>query len=230
MMQELKLEKQESIQHNKIIRFFAQIISYVFHPAFVPVYMVLFMVYQHPYLFAGMAEQDKFRVTAMSILMFTFFPLITVGLLKALGFIQTIYSDNQKDRIIPLIACGIFYFWITYIWWNSNKISGNFYIPQQAVLFALATFLGSWVALMINIKMKISLHAIAMGVVLMAMFLLAYNGQLSFGFWLSIAVLCTGLVCTARLIVSTHKPIEIYLGLIAGMITMLISHFVGQVL
>lgn len=230
MMQELKLESKEMVQHNKIIRFFAQVISYVFHPAFVPVYVVLFMVYQHPYLFAGMSAQDKFRVTAMSVLMFSFFPLVTVGLLKALGFIQTIYLDNQKDRIIPLIACGVYYFWITYIWWNSNKISGNFYIPQQAVTFALATFLGSWVALMINIKMKISLHALAMGVALMSMLLLAYNGQLSFGFWLSFTMLCTGLVLTARLIVSTHKPIEIYLGLIAGMIIMIISDFVVNML
>ncbi|MBS1758904.1 MAG: hypothetical protein JST23_02175 [Bacteroidetes bacterium] len=230
MTQEVKLEQQVSAPQNKIVRFFAQVVSYVFHPAFVPVYMVLFMVYQHPYLFAGMDVQDKFRVTAMSVLMFTFFPLVTVGLLKALGFIQTIYLDNQKDRIIPLIACGVYYFWITYIWWNSNKISGNFYIPQQAVTFALATFLGSWVALMINIKMKISLHALAMGVALMCMLLLAYNGQLSFGFWLSITLLCTGLVLTARLIVSTHKPIEIYLGLITGMATMLLSDFVVKLI
>lgn len=211
----------ERVIQSPVLRFLAKLLSYIFHPAFVPVYMILFMVYQHPYFFAGMMPQDKFRVTAMSVLMFSFFPIVTVGLLKALGFIQSIYLHTQKDRIIPLVACGVFYFWITYIWWNSNKINGNFFIPREAVQFALATFFASWLALMINIKIKISLHAISMGVLLTAMLQFALAGQINFGLWLSIALLCTGLVCTSRLIISDHKQIEIYLGILAGAVAVL---------
>ena len=36
---------------------------------------------------------------------------MTVFLLKALGFIESLYLRSQKDRIIPYIASGIFYFW-----------------------------------------------------------------------------------------------------------------------
>ncbi|HPA23352.1 MAG TPA: hypothetical protein PK275_04100 [Chitinophagaceae bacterium] len=218
--------RSSNIIQNAVLRFFAKVISYIFHPVFVPVYMMLFMVYVHPYLFAGMMPQDKFRVSAMAILMFTFFPLVTVGLLKALGFIESVYLHTQKDRIIPLIACGVFYFWITYIWWNSNKISGSFFIPQQAVKFALAIFFASWLGLMINIKIKVSLHAISMGVLLTTMLIFALTGQINFGLWLAITLLCTGLVCTARLMVSDHKPYEIYFGLLAGALAMLGADFV----
>lgn len=215
-----------NVIQNPALRFFAKIISYIFHPVFVPVYIMLYMVYVHPYLFAGMMPQDKFRVSAMAILMFTFFPLVTVGLLKALGFIESVYLHTQKDRIIPLIACGVFYFWITYIWWNSNKITGNFFIPQQAVRFALSVFFASWLGLMINIKIKVSLHAISMGVLLTTMLLFALSSQINFGLWLAVALLCTGMVCTARLMVSDHKSYEIYFGLLAGALAVFAADFV----
>lgn len=210
------------------LRAMATLISWLFHPVFVPVYIVLFMVYVHPYLFTGTDAQDKIRVTAMAVLMFTFFPVVTVGLLKALDFIQSVYLRTQKDRIIPLVASGVFYFWITYVWWNSYKVKGNLYIPPEAVQLALATFIASWVALMANIRMKISLHAIAMGVMLAFMFSLAFSQTLNFGLWLSVAILIAGLVCTARLIISDHKPAEVYWGLAAGAVSMLVAEFAGK--
>src|SRR5688500_12314236 len=125
-----------SPQQPPAVRLIAKIISYIFHPAFVPVYIVLFMLYLHPYFFAGFGTWDKTRVMLMTIMMFAFFPIITVLLLKALDFIRSIHLTAQKDRIIPLAACMIWYFWVTYIWWSSSKIRGSFTIPKEAVQLA----------------------------------------------------------------------------------------------
>lgn len=209
-----------------IIQWIAKIISYIFHPVFVPVYIVLFMLYVHPYLFAGFTPWDKTRVLLMGLLMFSFFPIITVLLLKALNFINSIFLKTQKDRIIPLVACGVWYFWITYIWWNSNKIEGSFTIPKEAVQLALAIFLASWLGLMANIKMKISLHSISMGVMLCFIFLLAFSQPLSFGIYLSVALLIAGLVCSSRFIVSDHTAQEVYGGLALGAFAMLVAYWV----
>ena len=208
------------------LRVTAKIISYIFHPVFLPLYIVLFMVNVHPYLFAGLEVRDKTRIIMMAALMFTFFPVVTVLLLKALGFIKSVYLHSQKDRIIPLIACGVWYFWITYIWWNSNKMSDSLFIPKEAVQLALATFLASWLGLMFNIKMKISLHAISAGVMVMLFLLMAFSQQLYFGFWLSIVLFITGLVCTARFIVSNHTAQEVYGGLVVGAASMLVANWV----
>lgn len=210
-----------------IIKLFAKIISYVFHPVFVPVYLVLFMAYVHPYLFAGFAPWDKTRVVLMALLMFSFFPVVTVLLLKALNFINSIFLKTQKDRIIPLVACGVWYFWITYIWWNSNKIEGSFAIPKEGVRLALAVFIASWLALMANIKMKISLHAISMGVMLTFIFLLAFSQSLNFGIYISVALLIAGLVCSSRFMVSDHSQKEVYLGLALGVLSMLVAGWVA---
>jgi hypothetical protein len=221
-----EIRNNEFPQQPVAMKLVAIIISYIFHPVFVPVYIVLFMVYVHPYVFAGFAPWDKTRVALMALLMFSFFPIVTVLLLKALNFINSIYLKTQKDRIIPLVACGVWYFWITYIWWNSNKIEGSFAIPKEGVQLALAVFIASWLGLMANIKMKISLHAISMGVMLTFISLLALSQFLNFGIYLSVAVFIAGLVCTSRFIASDHTQREIYGGLLAGVVAQIISWIV----
>lgn len=211
-------------EHPTTVKFIAKIISFIFHPVFVPVYLVLFMVYLHPWLFVGVAPFDKTRVVIMSVVMYSFFPVVTVLLLKALKFIQSIELKTQKDRVIPLIACGIWYFWITYIWWNSSKTDNTLFIPKAAVGLALAIFLGSWLGLMANIVMKVSLHAISMGVMLAFIFLLAYADSLNYGPYIVIALLIAGLVCTSRFIVSDHSAKEVYGGLALGIASMLVAN------
>ena len=98
-----------------IVKALAKVISYIFHPAFVPVYIVFFMVYIHPNLFAGFQPMDKTKTVIISFVMYTFFPIVTELLLKGLKFIETFQLTTQKDRIIPLVACAVWYFWIWYV-------------------------------------------------------------------------------------------------------------------
>ncbi len=191
-------------------RLLARLVSWVFHPVFVPVYVMAFLIYEHPFQFTGFDPRQKLAVLLQSVAMYLFFPLVTVLLLKALGFIESIQLKKQKDRIIPLVACGVWYFWIWYVWHN---LPGY---PDAAIQFALAIWISSWTGLMVNTRMKISLHAISMGIAVSFLFLLAFTQTLNFGVYLSIAVFIAGLVCTARFIVSDHTPAEIYGGLVLG--------------
>ncbi len=208
-------------QHTAAVRLMAKIISYIFHPVFVPVYIVLFMVFLHPYMFVGLSAGDRSRVVIMAILMFAFFPIITVLLLKALDFIQSVFLSTQKDRIIPLVACGIWYFWIWYVWRNQAGY------PAAAVQLTLAVWISVSLALLANIIMKISLHTISMGVMLTFIINLAFTEPLNYGLYLAIALFITGLVCTARFIASDHTPKEIYGGLVLGIGSMLLAIVFG---
>lgn len=206
-----------------IIRILAQLISWIFHPVFVPMMVVFFLVYIHPYLFAGFTPFNKMRIVAMAFVCFTLFPLVTVLLLKGLKFIDSLYLRTQRDRVIPFIACMIWYFWAAYVWLNYGKTSGGTDIPKEAILFAAASFTSTIIGLMLNIKMKISLHAIAMGIVVCLFILMAISQPLHYGGWLSIVFLVTGLVGTARLIVSDHTQAEIYMGLLTGIVSVLLA-------
>jgi hypothetical protein len=208
-------------QQPALVRIPAKIISYIFHPIFVPVYMLLFMVYVHPYLFAGFTDSDKIRVMLQAFIMFSFFPVVTVLLLKALNFIGSFYLTTQKDRIIPFVACGIWYFWIWYVWRNLPNY------PRESVVLTLAIFIASSMGLIANIYMKISMHAISMGIMVTFIFFLAFTQALNFSLYLSVVLLITGLVCTSRLIVSNHTQKEVYVGLFTGFVSMLAAILFG---
>ena len=92
-------------------RIFAGFFSYLFHPVFIPLYVTWFLVYLHPSAFAGFSAAEKKQTILIVVLNLLFFPLISVLLLRAVGFIDSLFLRTQKDRIIPYIASGIFFFW-----------------------------------------------------------------------------------------------------------------------
>lgn len=206
------------------IRIVAKIISYIFHPVFVPLMVIWFLTYVHPNLFIGFHPWLKnTAVMGAAIVAFTLFPVVTILLLKGLKFIDSIYLRTQRERVIPFMACMIWYFWITYVWFSFGKTKNAVDMPHEVVQFAMATFFSTVIGLMVNIKMKVSLHAISMGIVVTFMILLAFSQDLNFGVYLSIAILVAGLVCTARFIVSDHTAQEVYGGFLGGVVSMLVA-------
>lgn len=211
----------ENPQQPKLLILLARFISVIFHPLFIPIYVVWFLLYVQPYFYAGFSDWDKSKILISAILMYTFFPLVTVGLLKALKFIDSIYLKTQRDRIIPYVVCGIWYFWMWYVWHNLPDI------PAIQVKFGFAIFLASSIGLIINSYMKVSMHALAAGVLLVFMLTLAFAQYLDSPIYLTIAILIAGLSCTARLIASDHSAVEVYTGLFIGIISQLLSNWLA---
>ena len=172
------------------------------------------------YLFAGFSVQQKTKWLIMIANTMVFFPLITVVLLKALGFIKSMLLTTQQDRIIPYIACGIFFFWAYLVFRNQPNI------PTVLTAFTFAVFISSSVALMANIYFKISMHAIGMGGVIGLFLLIMLSNTMLMTLPLSVAFLLTGIVCTSRLIISDHTAKEIYAGLFVGIACQLVASVV----
>ena len=211
--------KETNQENNSTINFglpskiFAHLISYLFHPLFVPLYIILFLLYLHPTAFTGFSDTTKIRVIFIVIINLLFFPLLSVLLLKAVGFIDSIYLKNQKDRIIPYIASGIFFFWAYHVFKEQAQY------PEVWVSYLLGLFLASSAALIANIYFKVSMHAVGVGGWLGLSYLL-YNSQEMMMTWPFAAVLIiTGMVCTSRMILKAHSKFDIYGGLIIGVLT-----------
>jgi hypothetical protein len=198
----------------------AVLLSYLFHPIFIPLYLFLFIVYIHPSYFAGFSDASKVRTILILVQNAIFYPLFCVLLLKGVGFIQSVFLRSQRDRIIPYIASGIFFFWTFLVF----KQQGTFHriVPS----FMLGVFLASSAALIANIYFKISMHAIGVGGMLGIFLVIAFSYSMLMTWPLSIALLITGLVCTARLLVSDHTPKDIYSGLVLGILAQLIAAYV----
>ena len=200
----------DTVSQPKWLRGLAQLVSILFHPLFIPSYLAGFLLKIHPYASMGLNPMQK-TFKLISIFVSTaFFPAFTVFLMKQLGLAESVSLKTQKERIIPIIASMIFYFWVFYV--SKNQ-------PENPVMLTemlLAVFIGSIAALMCNIYFKISLHALAMGSMVTFFIYVALNTPLPMGFYLSLAIMVAGLVCTARMIVSDHFLSEIWAGFFVG--------------
>ena len=199
------------VYKNKLLRFLAWVVSCIFHPLFIPLYVTYYIAFIHPRYFSGFnTAQRLLKVISVGINMVVY-PIIAVLLLKAVGFIDSILLKTQKDRVIPYIACGIFFFWMYLVFRNQPEV------PSVLTTFTFAVFLSSSVALIANIYYKISMHAIGCGGLIGFMFVLLYSDTSSqVAIPLMISILIFGVVCTSRLLLGDHTQKEIYLGLFLG--------------
>ena len=192
------------------LRITAKVISYVFHPLFIPTYIFIFLMYQFPYEFAGITEW-LMNMRLFGLFWFTaFFPAFAVFLLWRLKFSESIFLRTQKERIVPYIITMFFYWWMYYL-------SRNF-TDQPAVLkfFYMGIFIATVFGLTLNNYFKISLHAMGAGGAMAAIILFAMYYQMPLGVSMSVATIIAGIICTSRFLVSDHTAPEIYAGLFVG--------------
>jgi len=205
-------------QQPAVIRVLAKIISYVLHPLFIPTYVFIWLIIRFPYEFNIPLTPLKLRVFTV-FWTSAFFPAFTVFLLWRLKFISGIYLRNQKDRIIPYVATMFFYWWL---WYLSRNFTDQ---PIAIKSFFLGIFLSTVAGLTINNFLKISMHAMGVAGAWLFMIITCFHYSIHLGLDLSIATLIMGLVCSARLSLSEHSTVEIYLGLAVGAICQLIAAY-----
>lgn len=200
-----------------ILKLAARFLSYLFHPLFIPLYVAAYLIYLHPYAFSIFDPKQKFLRLLFVFMITVFFPALTVFLLWRLKFSESIFLRTQKERIIPYVASIIYFFWAFFV---TRNLEGT---PVIMTSFFLGTFLCASAALMANSYFKISMHALAVSSAATYMILLGMISGEPMGFPIAIATLIAGIVCTSRLIVSDHHPMEIYWGLILGALSQLVA-------
>ena len=196
---------------NKALLIAAKVISYVFHPLFMPTYIFWLLTYAVPYEFAGITPWALKLKTFSVFWMSAFFPAFAVFLLWRLKLgVDSMFLRTQKERIIPYIITMFFYWWLFYL-------SKNF-TDQPAVLkfFFLGIFICTSVGLTINNFIKISMHGMGVGGAMAAVILFSFYYQLPLGLYITLATCIAGLVSSSRLIVGSHSAREVYLGFFAG--------------
>lgn len=205
----------------KFLQILANIISYAFHPTFMPVAMTILLYKLAPQSFAGFNVIDfgkqPLPLLAPIIVSTVFFPIISVLLMKGLGFVESIRLENPKDRIIPLIAAMTFYFWVYNVMSNTNA-------PFLLKVLLLGSFWAVIAIFMINIFFKISMHTTAAGGAVGMMVTLMIYSPVNMALPLFITVIAAGIIGTARLILSAHNQSQVWLGYIVGFIVQLAAY------
>lgn len=205
----------EEMRHSKFLRFLSSIVSYVLHPVFLPTVMAIAICWLNLEKFAGITEATKWKWIGITGYLTIFFPLVTLLLIWKLKFIESIFLKTQKDRIIPLIANMVYYFWVYQVF------KRQFHAPLMLNVMFLGSFWGIILLFLGNIFFKISMHTTAAGGMIGLMMILMFTGQINFLIPFLITLLIAGMIGTARMILNAHSPLEIWAGYFAGLISML---------
>ena len=168
-----------------------------------------------PAAFAGMTPHTLlFRFISLTSTTI-FFPLLTVALLKALGFLESIHMRVSKDRVIPLIATMTFYFWAQQVFHHLQDT------PQIINILLLGSFWAVVLLFMASIFFKVSMHTTAaggaIGIMAVLLFLSPFNMLSAF----FATIIIGGIVGTARLILREHTSFEIWVGYLIGLLSQL---------
>ena len=203
---------------NQVLRLSAKIISFLFHPLFIPTFFFIYLMKHFPYEFAGITDwQMKLRFFGVFWLT-AFFPAFAVFLLWRLKFSDSIFLRTQKERIVPYIITMFFYWWMYYL---SRNFTDQ---PEVLKFFFMGIFISTVAGLILNNYFKISMHGMGVGGFATAVLLTSFYYQILNGTPISIALLIAGLVCTARFLVSDHSTKEVYVGLFTGVVCQLIAY------
>jgi hypothetical protein len=228
MGQDFSLEENVLQQQNKnnisfpvVVKWLAHFFSFIFHPLFIPVIATWYLAYIQPGYFTGISPQEKNLIILRVGYITIFYPALTVLLLKGLGFIKSIFLKTQRERIAPYIATNFFYFWMFLVFRNQPEV------PAILTSFIFGAFLASSVALISNIYFKISMHALGVGALCGLALIIIFSG-FTYAVFLTpmIIVLITGLVSTSRLIVSDHKPFDIYSAIILSILCQMVAYVI----
>ena len=215
-----------------MIRAFAHFISICFHPLVLFIGLLWTGYLIDPYAFSLSGDHEVAVTAIMTIAILFVIPVVTVLMMKGLGFIKSLRMEDPKERIGPMIASII-----CYVWFYVNMKS-NANIPSSFLVLALGGCIALAMAFFINNFSKISLHTTGAGAFIAGVIILItvrtnelIDISLNDSIWqlhpmviVIIALIIAGLVGTSRLILEAHRPVDIYGGYLVGIISLLIAY------
>lgn len=183
-------------------------ISYAFHPLWMPLYvMFIFWDINNQVLFIN--NSAWLYILLVVFINTLLIPVLLLWFMQRMKLIENMHLNNKRDRIYPFLVMGVFYLTTWYIFSRLELLN---YISYVFLVAALLVFL----ALIISLFWKISIHTISMGAMSITLLYLSAIHILPIWPVYTIFIL-SGFVAFARLKLQAHNPAQIYTGYFLGM-------------
>lgn len=197
-------------------KFFANIISYTFHPLLFPTYGTLAIISSNPYLFGNFDARNQLVWIVLVFVLTFVFPAVWLVMMRKLEMIESLELKTTKERIIPFIATATFYLWAYRMFKPSsgNTFFSNEIVSNMLLGAAIAIFIG----FVVNIFSKVSLHAMGAGSFFALCLTLVRYSDFNLTLLIIAATIIGGAIGSARLILGAHQPREVFAGYFIGFI------------
>ncbi|MDB2607062.1 hypothetical protein N9Y48_04730 [Zobellia sp.] len=196
------------------MKVFLKVISYIFHPLFIPIAGTLaYFLITPKYSPIPIQSANVLPIFILTVII----PIIAFFILRNLGLAESIFMKNLSERRYPLyIHITLLLFVVYKVIPNTNIIELHFYFIGL-IISALTTLM------LLFARLKISMHMTGMGCLLMFLITLSINFEVNITLGLSLLTLLTGLVATSRLYLKSHNSIEVVLGFFIGLLSQLLT-------
>ena len=188
---------------------FAQVISVLGHPLFMPLYAFGLLIYTNPYINMMITETSKYFTLGILLVFTIILPILTSVLFKLFGLIDSLYMKTAKERRWPFL--------LTLIWYYMGiQLLTRIYVPQSFLLLMIGAASIVGVALVITSRWKISIHMLGIGGVIGAIIGISQRFQFDHSILLIALILFAGLIGYSRLKTNSHNYRQVYAGFIVG--------------
>jgi hypothetical protein len=189
----------------------AKITSIIFHPLLMPLYGLL-MIFFAPTLFWYLPLRVKEILFFIFLINNVLIPISLMPFLRYRNLISSWIIEERRERVIPLLIASLLYSVTSYIMFKLQ-------IPVFVKAYTYSLALLSVVLLIINLSWKISLHSAGAGAMTAVIFVLSVRMGVPLPVQIAVTLILSGIVMSGRLILNSHKPLEVYGGFITGLFT-----------
>lgn len=196
------------------MKLFLKIISYIFHPLFIPftgtfIYFLITPKYSPLELQSG----NILPIFILTVIV----PIISYLILRNIGVVSSILMSTVQERKYPLYIIIALLLMIVY------KVTPNNYTAELHYYFIglIGGSLTSLILLFMNFKS--SMHLMGMGSLFMFLTCLSIHFEINITLVLSLLIFATGLVTTSRLYFRAHSLPEVLIGFFIGLISQLLT-------
>ncbi len=196
------------------MKMFLRIISYLFHPLFIPFAGTLaYFIVTPKYSPLELQSGNILPIFILTIII----PIIAYLILSNLGLVSSMFIPNIKERRYPLYINILLLLTVLY-----KVIPNNFTIE---LYYYFAGLVGASFAslLLLYFNFKSSLHMAGMGSLFMFLVSLSIHFEKNITLALSLFILASGLVATSRLYLRAHNGPEMLIGLFIGLLSQLLT-------
>ncbi|MGC1515075.1 MAG: hypothetical protein WA810_05815 [Maribacter sp.] len=192
----------------------SQIISYLLHPLFIPIGgTVCYFLITPKYTPLEIQSANILPIFILTVII----PIVTFFILRNIGLVSSVFLENATERKYPL------YIHISLLLLILYQVIPNNYVSE--IYFYFAGLLGAAMTclLLLLFKFKVSLHMVGISGLLMFLISLSIHFEINLIIAISMLIILTGGVASARLYLNAHTKLEVLIGLMVGMLSQLLT-------
>ncbi len=203
------------------MRIISQVVTWGFMPILMPIYALLLAMYipslpidiSRGNTLYALKTEFKTAILLNYILFTVLAPIIMYLIFRRINIIKTVQLDEKQERNVPMILMSLFCLLLFYTF---NSV--QFILPKYIYALCLSGGIIISILLVINMYLKVSLHATGVGI--LTGFTFAYvREQMIFDYRILILVIIiSGIVLSSRLYLEKHTPKELVIGYFLSLI------------